>query len=605
MVKVVKGYERICKDEASPIGLPKPTPPPTLARPNFTASTHLMRQFTLYIDNEVRGPHTETEIQELINLGTVTAETPCMPEGATEWLPASQFFTFAAKIKLGKRLEAKEEEIALEANRLNPDDRRKLMMYGLADAATVDQINQTQASAILAEHENNLTQINKRNKIVVGVVFVLTLLSTVSFGLFTDLGGSLVGKVVGQFIKDDPKSPESMRRFTNETQRFQELRTESQNVVFSKPTGGQSIQPTLNARLKIPANTGYKVSGKIDLKPLNEMLKRWSIKPDSEIKLYLLSTETPAEISQKVTDQSAVLETILAPVADVATLEKIKSDLITSFPVDTTITESAALQTEIKNLKINGIKEAIERVEYAAREAARLAQENESKGGPLAEDAKLRRQWGNNLRAYASKLRDLENRCQIWYNPNNRKKVWSEFNSGPGSEIAAWILSTEAKLIPVNESGEFTIPECSNLDKNAAANCLLVSTRINGDSVFLAWGSKFLASQEIQSTQIPRDVFLAREEYKVTTQTVTGDRPLVIRYRVGDRELSIRRNSPKWYFLNVARQKDSDSLVVLVSAELQEKYPVGSVVPYSVLLDLELFPRPTESITPSPFTAAE
>jgi len=45
--------------------------------------------------------------------------------------------------------------------------------------------------------------------------------------------------------------------------------------------------------------------------------------------------------------------------------------------------------------------------------------------------------------------------------------------------------------------------------------------------------------------------------------------------------------------------------VVLVSAELQEKYPVGSVVPYSVLLDLELFPRPTESITPSPFTAAE
>jgi hypothetical protein len=564
-----------------------------------------MRPFTLYIDNEIRGPHTEIEIQELINLGTVTADTPCMPEGATEWLPASQFFTFAAKIKLSKRLETSEEEIALEANRLNPEDRRKLMMYGLADAATVDQVNQTQATAILTEHENNLNQINKRNKIIVGTLFVLTLLSTVSFGLFTDLGGFLVGKVVGQFIKDDPKSPDSMRRFSNETLRFQELRTESQNVVFSKPTGGQSIQPALNARLKIPATTGYKVSGKVDLKPLNEMLKRWGIKPDSQIKVYLLPGDAPTEVSQKITDQTAVLETILAPVADVATLEKIKSDLISSFPVETTITESTALQTEIKNLKINGVKEAIERVEYAAREAARLAQENESKGGPLAEDAKIRRLWGNNLRAYAGKLRDLENRCQIWYNPNNRKKVWSEFNSGPGSEIAAWVLSTEAKLIPVSENGEFTIPECANLDKNTAANCLLVSTRINGDSVFLAWGSKFLASQEIQSTQIPRDVFLAREEYKVTTHNVTGDRPLVIKYRVGDRELSIRRNSPKWYFLNVAREKDPDSLVVLVSAELQEKYPVGSLVPYSVLLDLELFPRPTESITPSPFTVAE
>ena len=564
-----------------------------------------MRQFTLYIDNEVRGPHTEAEIQELINLGTVVADTPCMPEGATEWLPASQFFTFAAKIKLSKRLEANEDELALEASRLNPDDRRKLMMYGLADAATVDQINQTQATAILAEHENNLNQINKRNKIIVGIVFILTLIATLSLGLFTDTGGAFVGKVVGQFIKDDPKSPDSMRRFANETQRFQELRTESQNAVFNKPTGGQSIQPVLNARLKIPATTGYKVSGKIDLKPLNEMLKRWSIKPDSDIKLYLLPSETPAEISQKITDQAAVLETILAPVADIATLEKIKSDLITSFPLESTITESTALQTEIKNLKINGIKDGIERVEYAAREATRVAQENESKGGPVAEDAKIRRQWGNNLRAFAGKLRDLENRCQIWYNPNNRKKVWSEFNSGPGSELAAWILSTEAKLIPVNETGEFTIHECANLDKNTAANCLLVSTRINGDSVFLAWGSRFLASQEIQSTQISREVFLAREEYKVATHTVTGDRSLVIRYRVGDRELSIRRNSPKWYFMNVARVKDSDSLVVLVTPELQEKYPVGSTIPYSVLLDLELFPRPTESIIPSPFTAAE
>lgn len=564
-----------------------------------------MRLFTLYIDNEVRGPHTEIEIQELINLGTVAADTPCMPQGATEWLPASQFFTFAAKIKLSKRLETSEEEIALEANRLNPDDRRKLMMYGLADAATVDQVNQTQATTILAQHENNLKQINRRNKIIVGSFFVLTLLATVSLGLFTDIGGALVGKVVGQFIKDDPKLTDSTRRFSNETKRFEELRTESQNAVFSKPIGGQSIQPALNARLKIPATTGYTVTGKIDLKPLNEMLKRWGIKPDSEIKVYLLPSEAPAEVSQKITDQAAVLETILAPVADVAMLEKIKSDLISSFPHETTITESAALQNELKYLKLNEIRANIERVEYAAREAARVAQENESKGGPLAENAKILRSWGNNLRAYAGKLHDLENRGRIWYNENNRKKVWSEFNSGPGSEIAAWVLSTEAKLIPVNETGEFSIPECANLDKNTAATSLWVSTRINGDSVFLAWGSKFLASQEIQSTQIPRDVFLAREQYKVTTHTFTGNRPLVVRYRVGERELSIRRLSPKWYFLNVAREKDSDSLVVLVSAELQEKYPVGSLVPYSVLLDLELFPRPTESITPSPFTVAE
>jgi hypothetical protein len=564
-----------------------------------------MRSFTLYIDKEVHGPHTEAEVQELINLGTVVANTPCMPEGTTDWKPTSEFFTFAAKIKLSKRLEANQEELALEANRLSPEDRRKLMMYGLADAVSVDQINQTQATTILAEHENNLRQINKRNKIIVGTVFTLGLLITVSFGLFTDVGGAMVGKVVSQFFKDDSKLPDSMRRFANETQRFQELQTEGQKAVFNKPPGGQPIQPTLNARLKIPATTGYKVSGKIDLKTLNELLNRWNIKPDSEIKLYLLPSEIPSEISQKIANQATVLETILSPVSDLATLEKTKSEVINSFPVESTIPECSALQSEIKNLKLNEIRVSIERVEYAARESSRVAQENETKGGSAGEDAKIRRSWAKNLMAYAGQLRDLENRYRININPNSRKTIWSEFNSESGSELAAWILSIDAKLIPIEEMGNFTIPECGNLDKNSAANFLLVSTRINGDRVFLSWGSKFLASQEIQSLQIPRAVFLAREEYKVASHIVTGDRPLVVRYRVGDRELSIRRNSPKWYYLSVARDKDADSLVVLVSAELQEKYPVGSNIPFNVLSELELYPRPAESMIPSPFTAAE
>ena len=63
-----------------------------------------MRQFTLYIDNEVRGPHTEAEIQELINMGTVVADTPCMPEGATVWLPSAQFVNFADHKKLCTKL---------------------------------------------------------------------------------------------------------------------------------------------------------------------------------------------------------------------------------------------------------------------------------------------------------------------------------------------------------------------------------------------------------------------------------------------------------------------------------------------------------------------
>jgi hypothetical protein len=119
-----------------------------------------------------------------------------------------------------------------------------------------------------------------------------------------------------------------------------------------------------------------------------------------------------------------------------------------------------------------------------------VSKENESKGGAVGEDAKLRRAWATNLSAFAGKLRDLENHYRICVNPSSRKKIWSEFNSGPGSELAAWILSADAKTISVDENGEFTIPECSNLDKNSATRYLVISTRVNGDSVFLAWDSE-------------------------------------------------------------------------------------------------------------------
>ncbi|MFM7208248.1 MAG: DUF4339 domain-containing protein, partial [Verrucomicrobiota bacterium] len=65
-----------------------------------------MRQFALFINDQVRGPHTEAEIDAMIARGDVTAETLCAPAGSTEWEPLSNHFSFGSKLKVNRGRQA-------------------------------------------------------------------------------------------------------------------------------------------------------------------------------------------------------------------------------------------------------------------------------------------------------------------------------------------------------------------------------------------------------------------------------------------------------------------------------------------------------------------
>jgi len=119
-----------------------------------------MRQFALFINNEVKGPLTEYEVQDLIQSGEVTADTLCAPLGSEDWQPLSTQFTFGSGLKLSRRAnEVRDDDNAEPATpRLDPDLRRQLLLYGLADAATVDQVAPAQATVLIAQIETTLRQ---------------------------------------------------------------------------------------------------------------------------------------------------------------------------------------------------------------------------------------------------------------------------------------------------------------------------------------------------------------------------------------------------------------------------------------------------------------
>ena len=104
--------------------------------------------------------------------------------------------------------------------------------------------------------------------------------------------------------------------------------------------------------------------------------------------------------------------------------------------------------------------------------------------------------------------------------------------------------------------------------------------------------------RELRSEPLTVEHFLLRERYKVVDKPVSGDRRLAAKLRVGGRELSIERRSPRWHFLSLAREKDSDSVLLLVDERTFESYKVGQEVPMSVILKGEVFMRPAESAIP-------
>jgi hypothetical protein len=565
-----------------------------------------MRHFALYINNEVHGPLTEFEVQDLINEGKVTAETLCAPDGASDWEPLGNHFAFGSAIKLGKRLETSETEKQLEAIRLNPDDRRKLLMYGLSDASNVDQITQEQAVGILARHEAGLIKQIKFRKIVLTCSFVLALIGSLTFGLATDAGSWLLGVPSHVIAKDDPKANEALQRFDYEIRGFEEFSATAKAVRFDKPFGSQPVLRTLFNRLKIPENSAYKITGEIDLTPLDNELKKWNIPANEPIRVFIFRQPIPNEIYNKIEEQEAILNAILAPMLDDAGFEKARSEIITAYPpVNLTLKESINLRDEVQRMKLADLNSLIERVNFRIKDAVQTAESNKDMIGSIGELAKANRKWAEDLHPFLMRLKELQNRIKINVDPKARKSLWSDFNREQGAELAAWVISADATELILNDKNEFTIPESKKLDNVTASRYILVTKKISGDMVYLPWGSKFLAAKDLVSTEIPKEIFLAREEYKVVARPTTGGRSHIARYRVGDRQLIIRRESPKWFYLSVSREKDSDTLMLMVDQETYEKYPVGKVVPFDVLSKLDFYQRPMESISPSPFAPEE
>ncbi|MDR2430155.1 MAG: DUF4339 domain-containing protein [Puniceicoccales bacterium] len=226
------------------------------------------QRHALYLNNEVKGPYTQAEIQALIDSGTLTPDTLCAPEGAdaNDWKPASQIFTFPPEKKTSQPLP---ETTGDDRPSLDPALRKKIIHLGLATAATVDTFTPAQATAAVTAHE--LSRRQDKNKKIWGslgatlAAFLLGLLFN-----HTTPGERLGNWISSRFVKESDAHKQQRNRAANELANTRRLWSELNENPLKDPDGRPGAQ-YFEGRVSLPPQDSQELTFTLDTGKLAEL----------------------------------------------------------------------------------------------------------------------------------------------------------------------------------------------------------------------------------------------------------------------------------------------------------------------------------------------
>lgn len=541
-----------------------------------------MRHFSLLIGNETRGPLTEAEVSAMIAEGVLTADTPCMPEGAQDWAPLSDHFKFGVTLRLKRTKPVSteaEEEIA--ATRLDPDTRRRLLLYGLAEPASVDTFTQVQAMLAIADHEKNVASTNRLHR-VVGLAALITMIGGGALlGLSRGFGGDALAFCGELFVKEEVNARTSLLVLRSEIGQFAELKSRAERAVFEKPRGGSPGFNVIASRLRIDPYTSFSLSGQVDTSPLTRKIAAWGLKLDADRRVYVLREAPSPRASELLTAQSAVLDDVLSPALDEAGFAQLFAETMSTFP-SAGFPEAGRLRVEAEGMRMSALKIFIDRVDFRAQAASTQS---------------AQKAWSAELLAFSGRLKALQAKVHALTAPAARQQRWSTFNSGQGAELAAWMLTSGAKDVRLNPDGTFVVTAVSGINSDSL-NQVIVSVRIAGDTVFFPWNSKHLGTGKWTSEPMAKAFLIERERYKVTDKVTVGGRTYYANLQTATHRFVYTRLSPRWRYLALARDTDKDMVYALVDEKTYAAASKGATITPAELAKFSLFLAAEESVRP-------
>ncbi|MDR2512592.1 MAG: GYF domain-containing protein [Puniceicoccales bacterium] len=234
------------------------------------------RQYAFFINDKVEGPYSQVEADARVAASEITAETQCSIIGIEGWHPASAFFIFPeSKANAAPRVVA-----SLRDQRVNRDEekptldlklRQKIIQYGLATAASAEELTPLQAEAALRNYEEQKRK-DKRQKTNGAILSgVLSVLGTFLFGL-TSPGQSFSNFVAAKFISTPKIFQQTQQVVSRELRYADKALNDVRDVTLNLPRGARP-KDFFAKRVSIPYAKASLLDFRVDTSKLVQISK--------------------------------------------------------------------------------------------------------------------------------------------------------------------------------------------------------------------------------------------------------------------------------------------------------------------------------------------
>lgn len=615
-----------------------------------------MKEFVLLVDGQTVGPFPQEDLEARFSSGEYSAETPCAAVGDETWSTLGEMFPSKKKtVRIAQKTSEEEKEMAVATSeKLDPDVRKKLLLYNLADAISVDKFSPVQADVAIKLFEAELRK-GRKLKIFasVGAFVAAFALGSLIFN-FVEIGTAPGGKGLRIFEKifeepADPSHEKLRKQVLADVRKLNSLREEVAAIKFLPPRGQGSPRQTFLSNVVIKNPDVSTVTGAFDFSEFSGLTL-----PQGGTTEVVQLKRTDSEIENLMNRQREIFNIRCSPLWTNKELrEAIIRDLAPPvFPGDPAIPESIEIWRAVTNFRADApieiqLQNLIRRVEdiaqskdiqqrlqgrmakkYKERQKAAAAKDN-SIHGKATQRIQARQQasqaalsWAQNkMPKFFEKFSEYLAEKEIYFSAEERANVWNEFMQNDFPKIRDFVAQNEIVRAPVAGGNAFVLPGrntrniFANLKyANGALDVFLVpkteaEIAADGETVAPAVKDATVILRDLKVNRrylTPEDV-LMDERYRIAEKIKTGGKILFASGKLCGQPVYSVRTTPEWFFISVekipeeegdvhaAPSKKSRGIVLRVPVEFYDSVAVGDAVPMEKLLTFERFARPAES----------
>lgn len=611
-----------------------------------------MKEYSLFINDSVAGPLPQQEIEAKIKSGELPADVLIAAAGDTEWKPAKEVLNIRMGVRLSRKTEAEEQRLReARQEKLDPDVRKKLMLYDLADAISVDKFTQKEAVEAIANYERALAN-KKYMKIGVGIGAFALVFGGLFFALdnvrLSGINRSLLAPITEMMVSPNEEYSKMVRSTAKDIEDLAKFREEVEALEFKMPNGGKESRRDFIRRVYIPKDQSSFISGKIDATPLLGAILPEGVKPDSMDIFFM--PRVSGDAKKIVEEEVELLALFKNPIwTDEELAAKAVEELAPALPSpDGAKQFSGRLNEWLTKLKAEDIAEQparwaklleqeIQRQDSQGRfsrpeERERLLTRNPSKElAAKLNSSKLKKEIENmpkdspsklavvrwcvqDMPPFLDKFQKFVEDNRINYSQAYRDELWKAFTDKNKAILIEEFEVPAMEAYPLAEDGSFRIARDNN-----RGMCLRI--RVKDVTLFipedlrvkpLDGGREVKAfdSGKIEREKIKAEDRLLDEKYNVVKKISVGGKTYYAMGKIQRKPVKITRKSPVLNYIEVEREGEADPkaknqkpICLLVPDEAEfNGMAVGMPVPMEQLLKYQIFNQPREMQAPSKLT---